>query len=131
MLGCGLANFRNEKGKKRVGHSRLYTLVVSESAYLIWRIRCEWRIERQEDKEKLHTDAKIVSRWLAVINMRLKFDCLMSDKRRYGCKAIDPEIVRKTWDRVLQDEQGLPDNWVYESGVLVGMRAERPLGRNR
>ncbi|EDR00572.1 uncharacterized protein LACBIDRAFT_334020 [Laccaria bicolor S238N-H82] len=40
-------------------------------------------------------------------------------------KAIDPEIVRKTWDGVPHDEQGLPDNWISESGVLVGMR-----GRN-
>ena len=63
--------------------------------------------------------------------MRLKFDCLMSNKRRYGRKAIDPKIVRKTWDGVLQDEQGLPDKWVYESGVLVGMRVEHPPGHNR
>ncbi|EDR01863.1 uncharacterized protein LACBIDRAFT_332915 [Laccaria bicolor S238N-H82] len=39
--------------------------------------------------------------------------------------AIDPEIVRKTWDGVPHDEQGLPDNWISESWVLVGMR-----GRN-
>ena len=131
VLGCGLAVLRDSNNKKLVGCSRLYTIAVSESAYLIWRLRCEWRIEREEDREKLHTVAEIVSRWLAAINLRLKFDCLMTDRTRYGRKAIDSELVRKTWDGVLHDEQGLPENWVSQSGVLVGMRAERPPGRNR
>jgi len=44
-LGCGLANIRDRRGKTLKGSSRLYTIVVSESTYLIWRLRCEWRIE--------------------------------------------------------------------------------------
>ena len=131
ILGCGLANLRDRDNGKLVGCSRLYTIVVSESAYLIWRLRCEWKIEREEDQEKLHTRAEIVGRWLAAINMRLKFDCLMTDRRRYDRKAVDPELVRKTWSGVLHDEQNLPDDWLSEAGVLVGMRVERLPGRNR
>jgi len=130
VLRCGLTDFRDASCKKQVGCNRLYTIAVSESTYLIWRIRCEWRIEREENQEKLHTKDEIVGRWLAMINMRLKLDCLMTDKRHYDHKAIDPKLVQRTWDGVLHDEQGLPDNWVAESGVLVATRAEHPPGHN-
>ena len=65
-----------------------------------------------------------------MINTRLKLDCLMADKRRYGHKAIDPRVVMKTWNGVLQDERGLPENWISDARVLVGMRAWQPLGCN-
>ena len=131
VLGCGLVNLHNQKGKSQEGHSRLYTIVISESAYLIWRLRCEWKFERGENEERIHTTAEIESRWIAMINTKLKFDCLMTDRRRYGRKAINPEVVRKTWNGVLSDERSLPDDWVSEAGVLVGMRVSRPPGRNR
>ena len=131
ILGCGLADLWDQRGKLQRGRSRLYTIVVSESAYLIWRLTCEWRIERGGDEERLHTKAEVESRWLAMVNMRLKFDCLMTDKKRYGHKAIDPEVVRRTWDGVLFDKRGLSENWVSKAGVLVGMRAMRPPGHNR
>ena len=41
-------------------------IIVSVLAYLIWRIRCEWRIEQEEDQDKLQ--------WLVLINTRLKLD---------------------------------------------------------
>ena len=106
-------------------------IIVLESAYLIWKLRCEWRIERGGDEERLHTKAEVESRWLAMVNMRLKFDCLMTDKKCYGHKAIDPEVVRRTWDGVLFDERGLSETWVSEAGDLVGMRAMHPPGRNQ
>ena len=48
------------------GSSRLYRIVVSESVYLIWKLRCEWRIERDEDQARLHTESEIVARWLHI-----------------------------------------------------------------
>ena len=79
----------------------------------------------------MHTSEELTNRWLALINTRLKLDCLMANKHRYGHKAIDPRVVMKTWNGVLQDERGLPENWISDAGVLVGMRAGRPPGRNR
>jgi hypothetical protein len=131
VLGCALVDFCDQKGKQLRGSSRLYRIVVSESAYLIWRLRCEWRIERGESRDKLHTESEIISRWLHMVNTRLKLDCLMANRSRYGRKAIKPDMVERTWNNVLHDERGLPENWVLDSGVLVGMRVERPPGRNR
>ncbi|KAJ3885656.1 hypothetical protein GG344DRAFT_58859 [Lentinula edodes] len=41
ILGWGLANFKNDDNKPLSGDSRLYTILISESAYLIWKLRCE------------------------------------------------------------------------------------------
>ncbi|KAJ7690494.1 hypothetical protein B0H17DRAFT_936010 [Mycena rosella] len=38
ILGCGLAEFRDDGGKVKRGTQRLYRILMSESAYLIWRV---------------------------------------------------------------------------------------------
>jgi hypothetical protein len=35
ILGCGLAEFRDDKGKVKAGMQRLYRILMSESAYVI------------------------------------------------------------------------------------------------
>ena len=101
VLGCGLAKIQDQRGKMLKGSSRLFTIVVSESAYLIWRLRCEWRIEREENQSKIHMREEVTNRWLALINTRLKLDCQMADKQQYGRKAIDPTVVMRTWNSIL------------------------------
>ncbi|KAJ7852105.1 hypothetical protein B0H13DRAFT_2398923, partial [Mycena leptocephala] len=39
ILGCGLADFRDDSGKIDRGAQRLYRILMSESAYQIWRLR--------------------------------------------------------------------------------------------
>jgi len=56
-----------------------------------------------------------------MVNARLKLDCLLTNKKRYGHKATNPGVVEQTWCNVLHDERGLPDRWVMDSEVLVGM----------
>ncbi|KAJ7064028.1 hypothetical protein C8F01DRAFT_984071, partial [Mycena amicta] len=41
VLGAGLAVFRDPNGKELKGSSRLYKILLSESVFLIWKIRCE------------------------------------------------------------------------------------------
>ncbi|KAJ7743622.1 ribonuclease H-like protein, partial [Mycena metata] len=41
ILGLGLATFKNEEGKPLPHTARLYRILISESMYLIWKIRCE------------------------------------------------------------------------------------------
>jgi ribonuclease HI len=45
ILGCGLAEFRATDGKRDEGAERLYRILMSEAAYLIWRIRNECVID--------------------------------------------------------------------------------------
>ncbi|KAJ7812062.1 hypothetical protein B0H13DRAFT_1666399 [Mycena leptocephala] len=38
ILGCGLAEFKDYKGRLKCGTQRLYWILISESAYLIWKL---------------------------------------------------------------------------------------------
>lgn len=55
-LGCGLANFTTEE-KPLTGKNRLYKILVSESAFLIWKLRCERAIG-----DKTHSETEIHNR---------------------------------------------------------------------
>ncbi|KAG1859325.1 hypothetical protein DFJ58DRAFT_715721 [Suillus subalutaceus] len=114
ILRCNLATFSNTKGKTKVGATRLFKILVTESAHLIWKIRCQWTIKYGGDKEKYHSDTEIINRWIHAINMRLKFDQLLTDSTRYGKKAIKIDTVLQTWSGLLKNEDSLPDNWIRQ-----------------
>ncbi|TEB19551.1 hypothetical protein FA13DRAFT_1646708, partial [Coprinellus micaceus] len=53
---------------------RLLRILISESAHLTWLLRCNWRIEREQDPSKLHTPAEIEQRWRRAIERRMRMD---------------------------------------------------------
>ncbi|TFK58816.1 hypothetical protein BDN72DRAFT_949637, partial [Pluteus cervinus] len=131
ILGCAMADTRNETGRKLPGHNRLYRIVISESMHLIWRLRCEWRIQRDSNPQKKHTTNEIENRWTWIIDNRIKLDCTLTNHKVYGKKSLNSKRVFSTWNGVLENERDLPRNWANFTGVLVGIRARRPPGRNR
>jgi ribonuclease HI len=131
ILACGLANFKNDNGTILHGQNRLFSILISESAHLIWKLRCERRIQNGDDPEKLPSEAEVHNRWVSTINKRLLLDQLMTNQSKYGKKALKPRVVAQTWDRVLLNRENLPRDWIRQSGVLVGMRPQRPPGHNR
>ncbi|KAJ7134135.1 hypothetical protein C8R46DRAFT_833262, partial [Mycena filopes] len=64
---------------------------------------------------------EIRNRWKHRLNVRISFDCLMTNKAKYRSKAIKKSLVLKTWAKVVQDEDRLPADWTREAGVLVGI----------
>jgi hypothetical protein len=128
MLGASLAKFPDSNNGK--GTSRLFKIIVTETAFLIWKLRCERRIGNNDNPTNQYSNAEIKNRWLAAINQRLTLDRLMTD-HKYGKKALKQKTVLKTWDDVLLDKENLLANWIQQSGVLVGIRPQRPPGRNR
>ena len=131
ILGMNLPNSANTKSTKKKGRNRLFTILVLESAHLIWKLRCQWIIKNEGNLAKLPTRVEIHNRWVKSINLRLKFDKLQTDTKRYGSRAIKSNLVLKTWSGVQLDKDNLPDNWIWESGVLVGITPCRPPGRGR
>ena len=61
---------------------------------------------------------------------RLKIDRLLTDISRYGTRALNIKKVLKTWDSVLMDNENLPEDWSWQSGVLVGIGKFRLTGWN-
>jgi ribonuclease HI len=123
ILGCGLANFQRN-GKPDKGKNRLYRILVSETAYLIWKMRNERRI-RDNDGAPATTPTTI-KRWSNTINKRLTIDRFLTDSKRFGKRALNEKLVKATWTYCLKDEDTLPSNWPYIKGVLVGIALRCP-----
>ena len=49
ILGANLPNTINNKSTKKKGRNRLFTILVLESAHLIWKLCCTWLIENEGD----------------------------------------------------------------------------------
>lgn len=111
IMACGAAT------RGDAGTTRLFRIVVSESAHLIWKLRNERVIQ----EKPVATEIAIQNKWCKAINNRLVLDCILTNKTRYGKKAIDKSVVEDTWQRVLRDEDTLPRDWTRETGVLVGV----------
>jgi hypothetical protein len=82
----------------------------------------------------MHTEKELRGRWTTIINRRLRQERILTDKRRFGRKALRAETVQRTWDSVVGQQDGgtdLPPDWVTSQVVLVGVRCRRLPGRNR
>jgi hypothetical protein len=85
----------NPKGhRKNIERSRLYQIIVSEAAYLIWRLRNN-RVINEKACES-HTEAQ--NRLDYIIKNREKIDSLLTNKYRYKRRAMKKGIVRNTWE---------------------------------
>ncbi|KAF5375493.1 hypothetical protein D9615_009178 [Tricholomella constricta] len=116
-LGSQLAEFRNTAGKPMKGRTRLFRILMAESTYLIWKIRCERTIQNEN---RPHTPMEIRARWRKSINDRLELDQQLTNKN-FNQKAISPTLVMETWTDILHERHKLPENWIGKPGVLVGM----------
>jgi ribonuclease HI len=115
ILGCGLAEFRDEKGKTKQGTQRLYRILMSESAYLIWKLRNDRVISRDGTPA---TEAEIMNKWKYNVNQRLQVDIALANRPRKGKRpALAPQLVIATWSDTLDDEQRLcwNDSHIHES----------------
>ncbi|KAJ7088086.1 hypothetical protein C8R44DRAFT_649791, partial [Mycena epipterygia] len=118
ILGCGLATFTDKKKRPLPATARLYRILISESLFIIWKLRDESVISKEGEPlpENL-----IHNKWLNAINLCLKFDCALTNQAKYGKQnSIKPSLVLQTWSSTLMNEEKLPDNWLKEPRVLVG-----------
>ena len=131
LLGCCLSNFKKQNGKSDKGLNRLFRIIVSESMYMIWKIRCERTITWDNDPTKTHSAHKIHNKWLQAINTRLKMDSVQTNTKIFKKKTLNPKTVLRTWKNCLKDNLHETRNWCGKTGVLVGIVPKRPPGRNR
>ena len=119
ITGCGLASFKNPEGKVLQEVNRLYRILISESAHLIWKLRCQ-RVSEDKPENEWPKETEIHNRWLATINARLTLDRATTNYK-YGKKALKQKTVLETWKNTLKNEKDMPQNWLKTPGVLVGI----------
>jgi len=128
-LTCGIADFKSVDGKPSPGDNRLWSILISEASNLIWKIRCTRVIERAGKDDPLHSEQEVHNNLIAALNKRLLHDRILTNKARYASLAIPESVVLKTWSGILANERNLPEQWLRESGVLVGIGPQRPPGQ--
>ncbi|KAI0287274.1 ribonuclease H-like domain-containing protein [Russula brevipes] len=97
------------------GHTRLLTILISESAHLIWVLRCERAIQG-----RTHSPNEIHNRWLRAINIRLTDDRIVATVLKRDQTSI--RRMKHTWEHVLRKQRDLPADWINHREVLVGRR---------
>ncbi|EJD51466.1 hypothetical protein AURDEDRAFT_24257, partial [Auricularia subglabra TFB-10046 SS5] len=119
IMGCGAAAFKRRRKKVDEGASRLFRIIISEAARLIWTLRCKRRMEHADAPGWQHPSAYIESQWYRIIDERLTTDRLLTNRHIYGKRARNKQLVLATW-RGTFDQSSFPDDWIDSPGVLVG-----------
>ncbi|OJT10530.1 Transposon TX1 uncharacterized 149 kDa protein [Trametes pubescens] len=119
ILGAACVPTREGGGAIRDAPSNaLWTVLATESAYLVWKLRCE-RVIQNDGKE--FTTPEISNRWYSAINGRLTLDRSATAKS-LGDRALKSQRVQAVWRPILEGAGSLPFDWVGRSEVLVGIR---------
>ncbi|KAF8233831.1 hypothetical protein L208DRAFT_1395005, partial [Tricholoma matsutake] len=53
---------------------------------------------------------------------------LSTNRKLQDRSALTQGFVLHTWSGVLKDEDSLPNNWIWQQGVLVGIPSHCPPG---
>ena len=120
LLGCGSISATNNgpTTTEQRGTARLKRILLSESTHLIWTLRCERVIGGQT-----HTENSVRTKWRNKINARIDIDRRMAKSSR---KQNQINKVRNTWKSITKNQTDLPQDWVTNLEVLVGIKLPRP-----
>ena len=128
ILGCGSIALPQpeETHIRQNGPSRLLRILISESAHLIWVMRCERTIQ-----DRAHSPEEVQKRWQNKINYRITLDRQITTTMNH--KPITKKIVADTWEQsLLLHSTTLDPEWINHLEVLVGITLARPpTERNR
>lgn len=98
--------------------SELWTILATESAYLVWKLRCE-RVIQNEGSE--FTVAEVENRWRSVILGRAVLDH-RSTAKSLGSRALNEEAVQSTWAPLARNiAENQAEFEVSSSEVLAGI----------
>ncbi|KAJ6564223.1 hypothetical protein B0H19DRAFT_1067810 [Mycena capillaripes] len=116
ILGSSLAVFKDNRGRALHGKTRLYRILVSESMYAIWKMRCDSVLSKAGE---LISVQETHNKWVGTINERILTDRVLATSSKYKKGASIPSaLVLQTWSGTLKDEDQMPENWIWEPEVL-------------
>ncbi|KAI0753370.1 hypothetical protein C8Q80DRAFT_1097549, partial [Daedaleopsis nitida] len=84
IVGAACATFRASRGKRDTAKEARWAILATESAYLIWKLRCERVIQNEGCEFSIR---EVTNRWYSTMDQRLSLD-LMSTARSLGKGAL-------------------------------------------
>lgn len=121
LVSAGIPEQEMTGSQIRPAHTRLWRLLVTESAHLIWRLRCERVIGHEGDDGWHHTEKAVTTQWLRAINNRLRQDVTRANPR-FGRLALKSELVKETWGDLIPPPDYTNKRWIERiDRVLVGI----------
>ena len=100
------------------GIAHLQCILLSESTYLLWTLRCNCVIGN-----KTYPHTSITTKWRHAIETRLNIDHRLAKANQ---KQNQNSKVTHTWSSIIADPESLPHDWTTNTEVLVGIRLPRP-----
>ena len=126
-----LLKVRSENGHVHQGTSCLFLIVMSECAFLIWKLQCTRLLNTTpESPERTISPQEVRNKTLNILNNHLDQDKSLSSKLRYGREALPKDLILNTWSGVIKNENSLPENWLQANRVLVGIPLRPEAGTN-
>jgi hypothetical protein len=96
ILGCSLTDFKDFRGKKIPGATRIVEIVVRESVTLIWQLRNMHVIKHNNADSFIPTISEIKRKFLAHLNNRLQLDLTLLNKLKFEKKVtLDRTCIRE------------------------------------
>ncbi|KIJ39412.1 hypothetical protein M422DRAFT_175078, partial [Sphaerobolus stellatus SS14] len=126
ILGCGLSNYLVDNEVPDTGLNRLFLIIVSESAYLIWKMQCEWIIKYEGQLDKHPSAPKVTAKWRSTISKWIQFKIIASNSGRFKNKVIPFKLVEKTWGKLLKTESLHSLRMQDITRFLVGIGLDNP-----
>jgi ribonuclease HI len=126
IMGCGMlsatrSNNDDEPEEQTrtgpsAGQSRLLRILISESAFLIWKMRNEATIDEIDIPTK-----SVVARWKRTIESRLQTDRAVAARKKKDMSQRNR--VEATWARAIGDDgQETPEDWAYNMNRQVELQ---------
>ncbi|CAK5272653.1 unnamed protein product, partial [Mycena citricolor] len=117
LLGEGLTRIKLRNGRVVKGLTRLHHIIISESIFTIWKLRNE-RVISNDGEEP--SAPEIEGKWNRAIESRFALDRTLTNKNKFGGRALKPHLVETTWRKVVTDTSGdtLNDKWLENPRVL-------------
>src|SRR5260370_35608710 len=88
IMALPLLRICTPEGHIRAGASRLFLIIMSESAFLIWKLRCKRILDvTPEDPIRTISLQEAHNQASAIINSRLNQDKILTRRKRYAKKS--------------------------------------------
>ncbi|EMD36518.1 hypothetical protein CERSUDRAFT_23066, partial [Gelatoporia subvermispora B] len=98
ILGCSLLSVKDEDGRPKPGRTRLFKILVSEAAFLIWKTRNK-RIFEPTPNGIWSSKVGVANAWMHVLNTRLAIDRTLTHASSKTFALKSDEVLR-TWSGI-------------------------------